>query len=70
MLHDLNMACRYADHLIAMRDGSIVAAGRPVDVITPDLVAKVFGLECEVIDDPITGTPLVLPIPANRRWSV
>ena len=65
VLHDLNHACRYADQLIAMRDGAIVAQGEPSRIVTADLVEHVFGLRCTVIDDPETGTPLV--IPAARR---
>ncbi|PZU40022.1 MAG: cobalamin/Fe(3+)-siderophore ABC transporter ATP-binding protein [Microbacterium sp.] len=61
VLHDLNMAARYADQLVAVRGGSIHAAGRPADVITPPIVREVFALECEVIPDPVSGTPLVLP---------
>jgi iron complex transport system ATP-binding protein len=61
VLHDLNLACRYADHVVAMRDGRIVAEGRPDEVIDPATVAEVFGLECEVIPDPVSGTPLVVP---------
>ena len=64
VLHDLNLACRYAHHLVAMKDGALVAQGPPADVITADIVGEVFDLRCTVIDDPITGTPLVLPIPA------
>ena len=67
VLHDLNLACRYAHHLVAMRDGAIVAEGAPAEVITPETVEAVFGLACQVIADPLTGTPLVLPIPAGRR---
>ncbi|MFP5321619.1 MAG: ABC transporter ATP-binding protein [Acidimicrobiia bacterium] len=67
VLHDLNLACRYAQHLIAMKDGAIVAEGPPEQVITAELVRQVFGLEAQVIDDPLTGTPLVLPVPARRR---
>ncbi|SBV25942.1 iron complex transport system ATP-binding protein [Micromonospora krabiensis] len=66
VLHDLNHAARYATHLIAMRDGRVVAAGAPAEVVTADLVAEVFGLPCRVIDDPETGTPLVVPA-ARRR---
>jgi iron complex transport system ATP-binding protein len=61
VLHDLNMAARYADQLVAVRGGSIHAAGPPADVITPPIVREVFALECEVIPDPVSGTPLVLP---------
>jgi iron complex transport system ATP-binding protein len=67
VLHDLNLACRYAHHLVAMQDGAIVAQGAPADVITSATVAEVFGLRCKVIDDPVTGTPLVLPIPAAHE---
>jgi iron complex transport system ATP-binding protein len=67
VLHDLNLACRYAHHLVAMKAGRIVAEGRPADVITPTVVADVFDLASEVIEDPLTGTPLVLPIPARGR---
>jgi iron complex transport system ATP-binding protein len=61
VLHDLNQACRYAHHLIAMRDGAIVAQGRPADVVTTELVEAVFGLPVRVITDPECGTPLVIP---------
>lgn len=61
VLHDLNLACRYAHHLVAMRDGRIVASGPPSEVITPETVQAVFGLASVVIADPVTGTPLVVP---------
>lgn len=61
VLHDLNQACRYADQLVAMADGRIVAQGRPGEVTTADLVRAVFGLNCVVIPDPVTGTPMVVP---------
>jgi iron complex transport system ATP-binding protein len=61
VLHDLNQACRYASHLLVMRDGRLVAAGQPTEVLTADLVRDVFDLPCDVIDDPVTGTPLVVP---------
>ena len=61
VLHDLNHACRYADHIIAMRDGKIVAEGKPVEIITAELVERVFGMPCMIIDDPLSHTPLVIP---------
>jgi len=67
VLHDLNQACRYADHLIAMRDGGVHAQGRPEEVITEDLVREVFGLEARVLPDPVTGTPMVLPLSTRQR---
>lgn len=61
VMHDLNLACRYADHVIAMKDGAIVVGGPPADVISAEVVTEVFGLDCEVIPDPLTGAPMVLP---------
>lgn len=61
VLHDLNLACRYGHHIVAMRDGRIVATGAPHDVITAEVVRAVFGLESIVITDPLSGTPLVIP---------
>ena len=61
VLHDLNLACRYADHIIAMKHGRIVAEGVPAEVITADVVTEVFGLACDVAPDPVSGTPMVLP---------
>ncbi len=66
VLHDLNHACRYATRLIAMKGGSIVAEGRPVDVVTPELVEEVFGLPCRVVPDPESGTPMVIPAHRHR----
>jgi ABC-type cobalamin/Fe3+-siderophores transport system ATPase subunit len=62
VLHDLNQAARYATHLIAMKDGRVVAEGRPSEIVTAELVNRVFGLRCRIIDDPETGTPLVIPL--------
>lgn len=67
VLHELNLACRYADHLVAMRDGHVVASGTPGDVVTPDLVHDVFGLRAAVIACPIAGTPLVVPRGGRRE---
>jgi len=62
VLHDLNLAARYADHVIAMKGGTVVAVGSPADVVTGTLVREVFGLESRVIADPVSGTPLIIPI--------
>ncbi|WP_406085034.1 ABC transporter ATP-binding protein [Micromonospora zamorensis] len=61
VLHDLNQAARYADHLVAMRAGAVVAAGPPREILTADLVRDVFGLACVVVPCPVTGAPLVVP---------
>ncbi len=62
VLHDLNHACRYADFLIAVRDGQIAAQGVPDQVVTEDMVRDVFGIDCRIIPDPVTDTPLVVPV--------
>ncbi len=67
VLHDLNLACRYAGHMVAMRDGRVVAAGRPADIVTPSLVAAVFELDAMVIPCPVTATPLVVPHVGRRH---
>jgi ABC-type cobalamin/Fe3+-siderophores transport system ATPase subunit len=69
VLHDLNHACRYATHLIAMKDGTVVAEGDPGTVITAELVEAVYGLRCAVVPDPQTGTPLVVPHARASRVS-
>ena len=66
VLHDLNQAARYATHLIAMKDGRIVAQGAPREIVTADLVHEVFGLRCVVVPDPVAGTPSVVPLGRER----
>lgn len=66
VLHDLNHAARYATHLIAMRAGEVIAQGNPSDIVTEELIEKVFGLQCKVIDDPVTHTPLIVPLGRKR----
>ena len=67
VLHDLNFACRYAQHLVAMRDGRIVAEGPPSTIVTEELVSDVFDLDARVIDDPVSHTPLIVPIGRHHR---
>ncbi len=62
VLHDLNLSARYADHLVALHTGRVVAEGTPREVVTEDVVRTVFGLDNRVIDDPVSHTPLVVPI--------
>lgn len=62
VLHDLNLAARYSHELIAMRDGAVVCAGAPLEVVTEAMVTEVFGLSNRVITDPVSGTPIVTPI--------
>jgi iron complex transport system ATP-binding protein len=67
VLHDLNLAARYAQRLVAMKDGAIAAQGAPADVLTEELLAEVFELEARVVTDPVAGTPMVVPIGRRRR---
>ena len=62
VLHDLNLSARYADHLVAMCDGRVVAEGTPAEVVTEENVRAVFGLGNRVITDPVSRTPLVVPL--------
>ncbi|MFJ7965308.1 ABC transporter ATP-binding protein [Streptomyces sp. NPDC096324] len=62
VLHDLNQACRYADHVVAMKAGRIVAEGPPAEVITVATVEDVFDLNCAITTDPVSDTPLVIPM--------
>jgi iron complex transport system ATP-binding protein len=62
VLHDLNLATRYSDHLVVMRDGAVLAQGHPREVVTADLLHEAFGLRARVIDDPVGDRPLIVPI--------
>jgi iron complex transport system ATP-binding protein len=62
VLHDLNLAARYAERLVAMKDGVLVSSGRPEEVLTEQLLADVFDLEARILPDPVAGTPMVVPV--------
>ncbi|MFE3453514.1 ABC transporter ATP-binding protein [Nonomuraea sp. NPDC059194] len=70
VLHDLNQACRYADHIIAMKAGRVVAEGPPADVVDAELVEHVFGMRCQVAADPVSETPLIIPIGRHHAGGV
>ena len=69
VLHDLNLAARYADHLVAIEGGRLHVAGRPEDVLSEQTVREVFGLESRIITDPTSGRPIMLPIGRHRMAS-
>ncbi|HEU0103956.1 MAG TPA: ABC transporter ATP-binding protein [Mycobacteriales bacterium] len=64
VVHDLTSACRYADEIVALRDGRIIGQGAPRDLVTPELIAQLYDVEAVVVGDPVTGTPLVVPVRA------
>ncbi|MBO0144522.1 ABC transporter ATP-binding protein [Agrobacterium sp. Ap1] len=61
VLHDLNQACRYASHIVFMKEGAIIKEGRPADIVSAELVEAVFGLPCLVVPDPVTLSPMIVP---------
>jgi iron complex transport system ATP-binding protein len=61
VLHDLGLAARYSDRLVALGEGGVLADGTPAEVLRPELLRRAFGLRARVVPDPVTGTPLVLP---------
>jgi iron complex transport system ATP-binding protein len=67
VLHDLNHACRYADYLIAMKAGQVYAAGEPQQVMTVETVQAVFNLQCQIHPDPMTGTPMCIPMSTKTK---
>lgn len=69
VLHDLNQACRYASHLVAMKDGAVHAQGRPGEIVDSALIEAVFEVPCVVIPDPVAGTPMIVPAFGGRAPS-
>lgn len=67
VLHELNQAARFATHVVAMRDGAIITQGSPAQVLTSEKVEEVFGWPCRIIEDPVHGTPLVIPLDHARE---
>ncbi|MEH6975498.1 MULTISPECIES: ABC transporter ATP-binding protein [Bacillus] len=61
VLHDLNLACRYADNIVAIQDKQIYAQGKPEEIVDCKLVRDVFRMDCQIITDPLFGTPLCIP---------
>lgn len=66
VLHDINLACRYAHNIVAIRDREVYAQGKPEEVISCELVKHVFGMDCQVSSDPLFGTPLCIPFGKGR----
>jgi iron complex transport system ATP-binding protein len=70
VLHDLNLAARYSQRLVAMKQGRIVAEGVPAEVLTEELLRTVFDLDAQIMTDPVAGTPLVVPVGKRHRTRV
>jgi iron complex transport system ATP-binding protein len=70
VLHDLNLSARYADHLVALEGGRVVAEGAPADVVTEENVRAVFGLDSQVMTDPVSRTPLVVPVGRHHHRGI
>jgi len=66
VLHDLASACRYADHMVAMKAGAVVKEGSPGEIVSPELVYKLYGVHCELLEDPATGSPLLVNMRRSR----
>lgn len=69
VLHDLNLACRYAHHIVAVNDRTIYAQGKPEEIITTELVRDVFQMECQIAQDPLFGSPMCIPFGKGRTSS-
>nr|WP_277879664.1 MULTISPECIES: ABC transporter ATP-binding protein [unclassified Coleofasciculus] len=69
VLHDLNQACRYADYLVAVKEGCVYAHGTPMQVMTEEMVREVFGLGCRIVEDPVAGTPMCIPLGRKLKIS-
>lgn len=70
VLHDINLACRYAHHIVAVKDGGILAQGEPEAIMNEQLIQDVFELKCQVAADPIFGTPMCIPYGKGRQLAL
>lgn len=66
VLHDINLACRYAHHIVAVKDKTVYASGKPEEVVNDRLIRDVFEMNCRITQDPVFGTPLVIPLGKGR----
>ncbi|TBL78620.1 ABC transporter ATP-binding protein [Paenibacillus thalictri] len=67
VLHDINLACRYADHIVALKNGKVFAQGKPEDIVNEEMIHSVFDLQCQVSYDPLFGTPMCIPYGKGRK---
>lgn len=69
VLHDINLACRYAHHIVAIKDKKVFASGKPEDVVNPDMIRSVFDMDCRICSCPMFGTPMCIPVGKGRAMS-
>lgn len=67
VLHDINLSARYADYLFAIKEGNLIAEGKPTDIVTPALIKETFALDCQIINDPVSHTPLIVPVGRHHQ---
>jgi iron complex transport system ATP-binding protein len=60
VMHDLNLAARYAHHMIALKDGKVIAAGAPAELMTAEMLRNIFGIEAHIMSDPRHGSPMCI----------
>jgi len=66
-LHDLNLAAAYCDHILLLHEGRLVASGTPEDVLRPSVIAEVYGVDCDILEHPRGGHPVIVFSPSNSR---
>ena len=69
VLHDINLSTKYADYLFAMKDGKLIKQGTPSEIITDDTIKEIYGIDSVIIPDPISNSPLVIPVSAHDNYS-
>ncbi|MFD2672734.1 ABC transporter ATP-binding protein [Marinicrinis sediminis] len=66
VLHDINLACRYADYIVAVKNKCVFASGKPEEIIQPEMIRQVFDMKCQIMCDPVFGTPMCIPFGRGR----
>ena len=67
VLHDINLSSKYADYIFAMKDGHLLKEGKPEDIITPETIKEIYGLDSVVITDPVSNSPMIIPISSHDK---
>lgn len=69
VLHDINLSARYADYLFAISEGELLVEGTPDEVVSPEMIRKIYGMDCTVMKDPVSGSPMIVPIGRHHKIS-